>query len=126
MSQMQSTHSTSKQTAAATAKSQDAAVDSGATLPLGAESSSAVQLAAAKALESWADMNGEMAVFVANRLREDLAAQHKLLCCRSLGEISHLQAQFMQRAIDQYLVGTGKIVAMQSALLGGLGKPSED
>ena len=69
-------------------------------------------------LEAVGKMNVEMVIFVASRMTEDAKTQQKILECRSVGDLSHLQAQFMQRAMDQYKAETGKLVELGNSALG--------
>ncbi len=67
-------------------------------------------------LESLADLGSEITSFVAERIREDVKTQHAILHSKSLTELQHVQAQFMQRALDQYSAETGKLVEMSSEI----------
>lgn len=65
-------------------------------------------------LESMAAMSAEVASFVAERLKEDVKTQHKILHCKNVSELQHIQAQFLQKAIDQYQEETGKLIEMST------------
>ncbi len=67
-------------------------------------------------IESLADLGSEITSFVAERIREDVKTQHAILHCKSPAELQHVQAQFMQRAFDQYAAETGKLVDMSSEI----------
>lgn len=67
-------------------------------------------------IESLADLGSEITTFVADRIREDVKTQHAILHCKSLAELQHIQAQFMQRAFDQYAAETGKLMGMSSEI----------
>ena len=63
-----------------------------------------------KWLETMSDVGAEWLSFVAERVKEDVKTQHNLLHAKNLGEIQHIQAQFLQKAMDDYRAETGKIV----------------
>lgn len=63
-------------------------------------------------MEMLGDMGAEVMNFVADRIREDVKTQHEILHCKNVGELQHIQAQFLQKAIDQYRAETGKLVEM--------------
>jgi hypothetical protein len=63
-------------------------------------------------IETISDMSAEVAQFVAERIKEDVKTQHEILHCKNVGELQHIQAQFIQKAMDQYQAETGKLVDM--------------
>ena len=63
-------------------------------------------------LEGMSDLGSEVLSFVADRIKEDVKTQHKMLHCKNVAELQHIQAEFMQTAIDQYTAETGKLVQM--------------
>lgn len=63
-----------------------------------------------KWVETMSDVGAEWLGFVAERVKEDVKTQHKLLHAKTLGEAQHIQAQFLQKAMDDYRDETGKIV----------------
>ncbi|GFE65511.1 phasin family protein [Litoreibacter roseus] len=65
-------------------------------------------------MEALNDMGAEMATFVAERIREDVKTQHEILHCKNVAELQHIQAQFVQKAMDQYQAETGKLVEMST------------
>lgn len=65
-------------------------------------------------MEAFSDLSAEVIGFMADRIKEDLKAQHEILHCKDVGELQHVQAQFIQKAIDQYQAETGKLVEMSS------------
>jgi hypothetical protein len=67
-------------------------------------------------IESLADLGSELTSFVADRIREDVKTQHAILHCKSLAELQHVQAEFMQRAFDQYAAETGKLIEMSTEI----------
>lgn len=63
-------------------------------------------------MEGMSDLGSEVLSFVADRIKEDVKTQHKLLHCKNVTDLQHIQAEFMQTAIDQYTAETGKLVQM--------------
>ncbi|WP_322889532.1 MULTISPECIES: phasin family protein [unclassified Yoonia] len=61
-------------------------------------------------IEAMTEVGSELATFVAERLRQDIELQQALLRCRSLAEVPHVQAEFFQKALDQYQAETGKLI----------------
>ena len=66
-------------------------------------------------LEALSDMSAEMTSFVAERIREDVKTQHEMLHCKDIASLQHIQAEFVQKAIDQYQRETGKLVEMTTS-----------
>jgi hypothetical protein len=62
-------------------------------------------------------MSAEVAQFVTERIKEDVKTQHEMLQCKKIGELQHIQVQFMQKAMDQYHAETGKLVEMGTNFL---------
>ena len=65
-------------------------------------------------IESLSDLSAEMVSFVAERIKEDVKTQHEILHCKNVGDIQRIQAQFIQKAMDQYHDETGKLVEMST------------
>ncbi|MFK7837435.1 MAG: phasin family protein [Sulfitobacter sp.] len=63
-------------------------------------------------IEAVSAMTAEVAGFVAERIKEDVKTQHEILHCKNVSDLQHIQAQFMQKAIDQYQAETGRLVEM--------------
>ena len=63
-----------------------------------------------KWLETMSDVGSEWLSFIAERVKEDVKTQHALLHAQTLGEVQHIQAKFLQKAMDDYRDETGKIV----------------
>lgn len=79
-------------------------------------------------LESFADLGSEISSFVADRIKADVQTQHALLHCKTLPEVQHVQAEFLQKAFDQYQAETGKLVDLSvemSNLLQPEDKPND-
>lgn len=70
-------------------------------------------------MERMSDMGAEMLKFYTQRVQEDVDLYHKLLHCKSLGEMQELQGEFLQRAINRYTEETGKIIEMGKTAFGG-------
>jgi hypothetical protein len=67
-------------------------------------------------IESLADLGSEATSFLAERIRQDVKTQHAILHCKSPAELQHLQAEFMQRAFDQYAAETGKLIMISAEI----------
>jgi hypothetical protein len=63
-------------------------------------------------VEAISDISAEVAHFVAERIKEDVKTQHEILHCQNVADLQHIQAQFIQKAMDQYQAETGKLVEM--------------
>lgn len=63
-------------------------------------------------MEAISDMGAEVATFVAERIKEDVKTQHEILHCKNVGDLQHIQAEFIQKAMSQYQIETGKILKM--------------
>lgn len=68
-------------------------------------------------METIGDMNAEFIGFVADRIKEDVKTQHEMLHCKTAADLQHVQAQFIQTAIEQYQVETCKLVALGNKAL---------
>ena len=62
--------------------------------------------------EAMGEMSSEVMTFIAERIREDVKTQHEMLHCKDLTELQHIQAKFLQKAMDQYKAETGKLMEM--------------
>jgi hypothetical protein len=72
-------------------------------------------------VEALSDMSAEVVGFVADRIKEDVKTQHEILHCKNAADLQHIQAQFMQNALDQYKAETGKLVEMTTKAFGSNG-----
>jgi len=63
-------------------------------------------------VENLSDLGSEVLSFVADRIKEDVKTQHKMLHCKNVADLQHIQAEFVQTAIDQYTAETGRLVKM--------------
>lgn len=59
----------------------------------------AVNPAAAKA---WQDIMSESALFLTDRLQQDMDTQKAMLACKSPTELLQVQAEFLRSAMEQY------------------------
>lgn len=62
--------------------------------------------------EAMAEINSEVVSFVADRIKEDVKTQHKLLHCKDAGELQKAQLEFLENAYTQYTAETGKLIKM--------------
>lgn len=67
--------------------------------------------------EAISDMGAEVANFVAERIKEDVKTQHEILHCKNVADVQHIQAEFIQKAMDQYQAETGKLLEMGTKAL---------
>ena len=58
------------------------------------------------------ELGTEMIGFVSERIKSDLQTQQEILHCKSVADLQHIQASFLQRATNQYIAETGKLVDM--------------
>lgn len=93
---------------------------------IGADQAADLQAAGARMLEAISELGGEVVAFVAQRIKDDLQTQHDLLNTRNTADFMHIQAQFMQRAINQYTIETGKMVALNTAMINRILHPAKD
>lgn len=70
-------------------------------------------------VEAMSDLGSEVLSFVSDRVKEDVNTQHALLHAKDIGEVQNIQAEFLQKAVDQYTSETGKLVEMSKELLPG-------
>jgi len=69
-------------------------------------------------VEAISDMSAEVAQFVAERIKEDVKTQHEILHCQNVADLQNIQAQFIQKAMDQYQAETGKLVEIGTSAFG--------
>ena len=68
-------------------------------------------------IEGMSDLGAEVLGFVANRVKEDVQAQHEMLHCKDLTELQKMQTKFVKKAIEQYTAETGKLVDMSNSVI---------
>ena len=73
--------------------------------------------------EAMSELGGEVMRFLAERVQEDVGVQQRLLHAASLKEARHVQAEFVQKAIDQYTAETGRMVEIGGDMAARLGLP---
>ena len=67
-------------------------------------------------LEAMSEVGSEVVKFIAARIQEDVKAQHNILHSNNAAEMQKVQAEFLQKAMEQYTAETGKIVEMSKEL----------
>jgi phasin family protein len=67
-------------------------------------------------MEKMSDMGNEVLQFVAKRVEEDVALQHKLMSAKNIQDLQKVQAEFIQTAINRYTEETGKLVEMSTEM----------
>lgn len=67
--------------------------------------------------EGMSGLGSEVLKFVAERITEDVKTQHEILNCKDVAQLQHIQARFLQKAVDQYTAETGKLVKMSDELV---------
>ena len=67
-----------------------------------------------------ADLGREITTFAAERVKQNVEAQHALLQCKSLTQVQHVQAEFLQMALDHYQVEAGKVLEMAGRMAADL------
>lgn len=63
-------------------------------------------------IEAMAELNNEVVSFVADRIKEDVKTQHKILHCKDATEVREAQREFLENAYAQYTEETGKLIKM--------------
>ncbi|MEO0917343.1 MAG: phasin family protein [Pseudomonadota bacterium] len=76
-------------------------------------------------IEALSDMNAEFIGFLADRIKEDVKTQHQIMHCKDVGELQHIQSEFIQTAIEQYQAETGKLMEMSSTVFSDAMKGSK-
>ena len=64
-------------------------------------------------------LNAEVTSFLSERIKQDVKTQQKILNCKDLGELSDIQREFIQTAIDQYTAETGKLLELGTSVFSG-------
>ena len=68
-------------------------------------------------IEAMADLNSEVVSFVADRIKEDVKTQHKILHCKTATEVREAQLAFLEKAYTQYTAETGKLIKMSMEMM---------
>ena len=74
-------------------------------------------------IEAMSGLGGEVTRFLAQRVQADVGLQQRLLHATSLDDVRHVQAEFFQKAIDQYTAETGRMVEIGEDMADRLGLP---
>lgn len=67
-------------------------------------------------MEHMADYGQEVMTFMAKRVAEDVQTQHSLLHAKGVAEVQHIQAQFFQRAMDDYAAETARLMELGKSM----------
>ena len=67
-------------------------------------------------IEVLGDMGSEVVSFVADRIKEDVKTQHKMMNCKDMNELQEIQTEFVKTAVEQYTAETGKLADMSQKL----------
>lgn len=63
-------------------------------------------------METMSDMGSQLLTFMSARVHEDVQTQHALLHAKGLAEVQHIQAQFVQKAMNDYIDEMARLMAM--------------
>jgi len=61
-------------------------------------------------IENMSEIGGEMLRFMTTRIGEDIQTQSALMHAKDVAEARHIQAQFFQKAMDDYATETAKLM----------------
>ena len=78
-----------------------------------------------KWFETMNELGTEMLKFIAERMKQDTQTQHDLLQAKGFAEIQHIQAQFVQKAIDDYSAEMAKLMELGKNLTPTPKEPKE-
>ncbi len=78
----------------------------------GQESERAPIFASLPILELWMDFGSEVLDFVAERVREEVRTQHRVLHCRTPAQFFDVHLEFAQKAFDDYLAEAARLSRM--------------
>jgi predicted ATPase len=73
-------------------------------------------------MTTMSDMGREMLEFTAARMKQDMQMQQDLLQAKGLAEVQQIQAQFFQKAMQDYTNETARLMGIGKTLVGGSGK----
>ena len=76
--------------------------------------------------ETIADLNSEVVSFIADRVKEDVKTQHRILHCKNAMEMREVQLDFLEKAYAQYIAETGKLINMSMDMLPGAKSGTKD
>ncbi|MBE9636167.1 phasin family protein [Salipiger pacificus] len=72
--------------------------------------------AATALVDTMLDIGAELQSFTADRVRADVATQHKMLHCKSPAELIHIQSAFFQKASEDYRAHWGRLAELGGKL----------
>ncbi|WP_343502952.1 phasin family protein [Alloyangia pacifica] len=72
--------------------------------------------AATALVDTMLDIGAELQSFTAERVREDVATQHRMLHCKTPGELIHIQSAFFQKASEDYRAHWGRLAELGNKL----------
>lgn len=61
--------------------------------------------------------NLQIAEFVSERLRHDLAARQAFLSCKTFDDLRSVQSRFLKTAVDQYAKETARLMRLGGEML---------
>jgi hypothetical protein len=67
-------------------------------------------------VETMSDLGSEMLTFISERTKQDVQTQHDLLHAKDIAEIQHIQARFIQKAMDDYAAEMVKMKTVATRL----------
>lgn len=67
-------------------------------------------------VENMADYGQEVLSFISKRVAEDVQTQHALMHAKGVAEVQHIQAQFFQKAMDDYAAETAKLMELGKSI----------
>ena len=79
-----------------------------------------------KWVETMSDLGSEWLSFVADRVKEDVKLQHELLHAKTMNDVQRVQAAFIQKALDDYRLETGKVVKFCSDTMEEISAKAEE
>jgi hypothetical protein len=68
-------------------------------------------------IEQMSDIGSEMLSFLADRVKQDVDFQHKALHCNNAQDLHQLQADFVQRALEDYNAETARLTKIGNAMM---------
>lgn len=63
-------------------------------------------------METMSDMGSQLLTFMSARVQQDVQTQHALLHAKGVAEVQHIQAQFVQKAMNDYIDEMARLMAM--------------
>ncbi|WP_353473285.1 phasin family protein [Salipiger sp. H15] len=72
--------------------------------------------AATALVDTMLDIGAELQSFTAERVREDVATQHRILHCKTPADLIHIQSAFFQKASEDYRAHWGRLAELGNKL----------